>query len=284
MRTEADGFSIPDKPRPQVFDPGQLDNWRRYWKLRTELYPYTRAAAAAYRRNGMPIMRSLMLAYPDDPRATKREDEFMFGPDLLAAPVLEPGARRRTLYLPSGRWVDLWRSVRYRKGDGSLRLRRAAMRRGRRDVTLPAPLRQLPLLARAGTLLPMLPAEVDTLSPYGSRNRLVHLRDRRGRMELIAFPDRRSSARFLKHGKLRSRAKPGKWVLHIDDTRSRRWSVQAALGGLHDRWAPCRVTIDGRRLHAQAWSYRSRGRVLHATFNAGRGGRLVASARGCPDL
>jgi sulfoquinovosidase len=282
MRTEADGFAIPDKPRPQVFDPDQLDNWRRYAKLRTQLYPYIQAAAAAYRRNGMPIMRALMLRYPEDPRAADREDEFMFGPDLLAAPVLEPAARRRTLYLPSGRWVDLWRSVRYREADGSLRLRRAAMRRGGRDVTLPAPLRQLPLLARAGTLLPMLPPEVDTLAPYGDGKALVHLSDRRRRMELIAFPDRRSSARFLEHGTLRSKAKRGKWVLRIDDPRQRRWSLQAALGGLPDWRRPCRVTIDGGPLRGAAWSYRGRGRVLRASFEAGgRPTRLVASRRGC---
>lgn len=156
------------------------------------------------------------------------------------------------------------------------------MLRGGRDLTLPAPLRQLPLLARAGTLLPMLPADVDTLAPYGHGKGLVHLDDRRARMELIAFPDRRSSAHFLKRGRLRSVARRGRWVLRIRDTRPRRWSVQAALGGLRTRWTPCRIEFDGRRLPARDWSYRRHGRVLRASFIA-RGGAawLVASARGC---
>ena len=102
--------------------------WRRYAKLRTQLYPYLAAADDEYQRTGLPIMRHLALAYPDDPRATAREDEFLFGPDLLAAPVIEPGATRRALYLPRGNWVDLWRSVDYVDRDGSLRAAAARAR------------------------------------------------------------------------------------------------------------------------------------------------------------
>ena len=95
----------------------------------------------------------------------------MFGPDLLAAPVLEPGARGAPLDLPRGRWVDLWRSVRFRARGGGLALGRARMLAGGRGVTLPAPLDELPLLARAGALLPLLPPDVDTLAAYGDRAR-----------------------------------------------------------------------------------------------------------------
>jgi Glycosyl hydrolases family 31 len=48
---------------------------------------------------------------PGDPRAAASQSEFMFGPSLLAAPVIERGATTRRLYLPTGRWVDLWRSL-----------------------------------------------------------------------------------------------------------------------------------------------------------------------------
>ncbi len=114
MRTQADGIAVPEKPRPQVWDPDQIANWRRYTKLRTQLYPYVAAADAAYQASGMPIMRHLALRYPDDPVAAGHDDEFLFGPDLLAAPVVEPGATERAVYLPRGRWVDLWRSAQYR--------------------------------------------------------------------------------------------------------------------------------------------------------------------------
>ncbi|MEA2418620.1 MAG: hypothetical protein QOE60_826, partial [Thermoleophilaceae bacterium] len=147
MRTEANGIRIPDSARPQVWDPEIFSYWRRWARLRTQLYPYLAAADREYRRTGLPIMRHLVLAYPRDRRAAAREDEFLFGPSLLAAPVLEPGAKRRRLYLPRGRWVDLWRSV---SGGDGLSLGRARVLRGGQSVTLPAPLDELPLLARAG--------------------------------------------------------------------------------------------------------------------------------------
>src|SRR5215217_403858 len=194
MRTQANGIRIPDSPRPQVWDPEIATHWRRWAQLRTQLYPYLAAADGAYRRTGLPIMRHLALAYPDDRRAIAQEDEFLFGPSLLAAPVLEPGAERRRLYLPPGRWVDLWRSASY--GGGRLSLRRARVLRGGRSVNVPAPLDELPLLARAGTLLALLPPDVDTLAEYGNRSPATALDEAAGRRVLIAFPRGRSSARL----------------------------------------------------------------------------------------
>ncbi|HEX2416261.1 MAG TPA: TIM-barrel domain-containing protein, partial [Thermoleophilaceae bacterium] len=156
MRTQANGIRVPQSARPQVWDSEIQPVWRRWAKLRTQLYPYLAAADAQYRRSGLPIMRHLALAYPEDRRAGAVEDSFLFGPDLLAAPVLRPDTTRRALYLPRGLWVDVWRSARYRGSDGGLDLRRSRVLRGGRRVRVPAPLDELPLLARAGTLLPLL--------------------------------------------------------------------------------------------------------------------------------
>jgi len=87
MRTEADGFSLTASPRAQIFDKDVLPVWTRYARLRTQLFSYLAAAGREYDRSGLPILRHLALAYPGDPRATARDDEEMFGPDLLAAPV-----------------------------------------------------------------------------------------------------------------------------------------------------------------------------------------------------
>ena len=62
MRTERDGSALPAYERPQVDDSRQIGNWRRYSKLRTQLYPYVAAAAEEYQRTGMPIMRHLRIA------------------------------------------------------------------------------------------------------------------------------------------------------------------------------------------------------------------------------
>ena len=113
MRTQRNGVALPPRDRPQVTDPEQIDNWRRYTKLRTQLYPYISAAEQRYQRSGLPLMRHLLLAYPDDPQAAAVEDQFLFGPDILAAPVVDEGQTERPAYLPKGRWVDLWRSATY---------------------------------------------------------------------------------------------------------------------------------------------------------------------------
>jgi sulfoquinovosidase len=276
MRTQANGIRVPESVRPQVWDQGVQAHWRRWAKLRTQLYPYLAAADAVYRRTGMPLMRHLSLLYPGDRRAEGVEDAFLFGPDLLAAPVLRPGATRRTVYLPAGRWVDLWRSAAYRRAGGGVGLGRASLLRGGRSVTLPAPLAELPLLARAGTLLALLPPDVDTLASYGDRGAAVSLRERQGRRVLLAFPRGRSSARLEDGGSLRSAELRGAWGLAISSSRSRRWEIQASLGTLHRPFRPCRVSARGGRL--VRWRYDSRTRVLRATL---RGRRATLDVRAC---
>ena len=164
MRTQANGINIPAQPRAQIWDDEVLPHWRRWAKLRTQLYPYLAAADAEYRRSGLPIMRHLALAYPDDPSATAVEDAFLFGPDLLAAPVLDPGARERrcTCRAATG-WTCGARPATARATAASSFTARGCSPAGAR-VTVPAPLDELPLLARAGTLLSLLPADVDTLA------------------------------------------------------------------------------------------------------------------------
>lgn len=281
MRTQHNGFALPAKTRPQVYDDDQLPNWKRYAKLRTQLYPYLVAAAREYRRSGMPLMRHAVLAYPDDPTAVARDDQFLFGPDLLVAPVLAPGARTREVYLPAGPWIDLWRSAVYDSTSGGFVLGQAAALQGGRTVTLPAPLDELPLLVRVGAVLPLLPPDVDTLAPYGDPALgLVGLRDRRTRMALLAFPRGRTTAAFHRTERVRSIERPGVWELSLRAARRRTYAVQASLATLERPFAPCTVTWNGRRLPDTAWQYDTATRVLRVTFTGTRG-RLVARGAGC---
>ena len=221
----------------------------------------------------MPIMRHLALRYPGDPRAAAREDEFLFGPDLLAAPVLEPGAAAASA-LPAA------------PGAGSTSGARSRYRVGRRRAaaapaqgccaagaaaTLPAPLDELPLLARAGALLPLLPADVDTLVPFpgeaGGRRRPSRRPARHAR---AAARSRAGGARAGSStaARLRSIEGDGCWQLRISDTRPRRWRLQAGLGSLRAPFRPCRVSLEGRPLPGRVWSFRRRGSVLRVGFQA----------------
>ncbi|MDX6698778.1 MAG: hypothetical protein QOE65_2175 [Solirubrobacteraceae bacterium] len=282
MRTKASGLAVPSYRRPQVFDPEILPLWRRYTKLHTQLYPYILAADAHYRATGMPLMRHLGLVTPFDPRALAVDDELLFGPDLLAAPVLAPGATRRSVYVPVGTWVDWWRSVRYEPRDGSFGLRAPRLVRGRATHTLPAPLEELPLLARAGAVLPLLSADVDTLAPYGGRE-LVHLADREDRLTLLAFPRGRwrgtmFEGEALASAESRHIARRG-WTLRIDGARRRTYSIEASLATLRRPFVPCVVRAGTRALPRAQWSYDRATGVLRAQVSAVR---TSLSVRPCP--
>ena len=279
MRTQANGFSFQNDraERSQVWHPAVLPIWRRYAKLRTQLLPYLRAASRTYQRTGMPIARHLALAFPDDPEAVVQQEQFLFGPDILAAPVIEEGARERSLYVPRGKWIDLWRAAEFAEGRGALRLGRAKVLRGGRDATVPAPLDELPMLVRAGAILPMLPPDVDTLAGVGRAPGLVHLRERRSRRALYAFPRGRSHA-ALGGGRAVSREGDGRWTLRLRGP-GRRYKLQASLGTLRRPLRPCAVTLAGEPLSRRAWSYDAERRVLRARFRARR---ATLAVRGCP--
>jgi len=271
MRTEANGFNLGPNTRPQIFDPGILPVWRRYAKLRTQLYPYLLAADGEYRRTGLPLMRHLALVYPDDPTAAGQEDEFMFGPDLLAAPVHDPGQTKRGVYLPKGRWIDFWKAIAYRDSDGSLRLRKAKAMKGGRNVTVAAALDQLPLMVRAGAVLPLLPADTQTLAAYGSGS-TIGLDDVGRRLHLIAFPRGKSRSPFGQDGGLRSKELKHSWKLTLRRAGGYRISLDASLKTLKHRLRPCEVRLEGRPLKRKAWSvkkgalrvsFRAKGEVSH---------------------
>ena len=116
---------------------------RRYAELRYRLLPYTYTLAWQAHARGLPLMRPLVLNYPDDPRTWTLGHEFLWGDDLLVAPVTREGATAWPVYLPAGRLVRL--------------LDRRAATRARRASRSRAPLDRLPLLVRAGAILPLGP-------------------------------------------------------------------------------------------------------------------------------
>jgi alpha-D-xyloside xylohydrolase len=105
-----------------------------YVHLREDLRPYTRDVMMAAHTDGQPVLRGLFHDFPEDDRAWQIADQFMFGPDLLVAPVVQPGVRARVVYLPDGaQWTHLH--------DGSTFA-------GGQDVTVEAPLDVIPVFAR----------------------------------------------------------------------------------------------------------------------------------------
>jgi alpha-D-xyloside xylohydrolase len=86
-------------------------------RLRERLRPYIHRQMRAASALGLPPMRPLFVDFPGDPEAWRAEDQFLFGPDLLVAPVLEPGATEREVYLPAGRaWTEAATGARHAGG------------------------------------------------------------------------------------------------------------------------------------------------------------------------
>jgi alpha-glucosidase (family GH31 glycosyl hydrolase) len=269
MRTESEGFTAPQwsQPRAQIWDPSIEPVWRRYAKLRTQLYPYLAQAAARYEADGVPLMEALGLAYPQDPASWRGPARYLFGPSLLVAPVTAPGVRALQVPLPPGRWRSFWQSVSYRSADGSFHLRRAPALAGGGSVSAAAPLDQVPVFVRDGTLLALLPPDVATLAPYGRG--VVHLADRAGRLRLLAWPRGRTSTLAL-GTRLVSKLSRRQWSLSIGGRRPASLALEAQLA-----WRPRLVSFAGRRVSPRRWRYQHG--VLSVTVH-GRG-VLVASGR-----
>ncbi|HZZ58805.1 MAG TPA: TIM-barrel domain-containing protein [Opitutaceae bacterium] len=130
-------------PFPYDFGPQTEAIARHYLKLRYQLMPYIYSYAAEASRDGLPIVRALPLEYPSDPGAlAARGDEYLFGRDLLVAPVVTEDQTRRTVYFPPGRWFDWDYGYEYQGG---------------RTWTVAAPLTRIPVAVRAGAIIPLAP-------------------------------------------------------------------------------------------------------------------------------
>ncbi|HEY8151023.1 MAG TPA: alpha-xylosidase, partial [Vicinamibacteria bacterium] len=101
---------------PWEFSPGFLADYRRAAEMKYRLMPYVYAQAKDASERGLPMVRALFVEYPDDPGSWLVEDEYLFGSDILVAPLLETGMTGRAVYLPPGRWIDYQTAKTYAGG------------------------------------------------------------------------------------------------------------------------------------------------------------------------
>ena len=151
---------------PYAFDRATMDACREALDLRYHLLPYLYDLA----HEDMPILRPLVLEFPEDPMCRELTDQCMLGDRLLAAPVMTPGVAARAVYLPKGVWFDYYTGKRYSGG---------------RYVLAEAPLERMPLFAKAGAVLPVSvgkPQSVEdirevVLEVFPGNGRFVHYMD-----------------------------------------------------------------------------------------------------------
>jgi alpha-D-xyloside xylohydrolase len=131
------------RPQNEVWSYGKQAEpiLEKYLRLRYTLMPYIYSLAWRTHETGAPFMRGLFMDFGDDPKVADIGDEYMFGPALLVAPVVEQGMTTRQVYLPAGAdWYNFWTNEKLHGGQ---------------TVTVSAPIDTLPLFVRAGSILPM---------------------------------------------------------------------------------------------------------------------------------
>lgn len=232
---------------PWDFGEEALAIFRAFAELRVRLLPYLYGEAVEAVAAGQPLLRPLVLDYPDDPAAPLADLQYGLGRSLLVAPVCAPGGTR-TLYLPAGTWVDWW------TGE--------AVPGGRfQEVTVP--LERVPLYVRANSLLPM--AGSLELPPEEALNDLVldawlvpdaageaeatcrlhgggqvtgaAVRYRRGRVEVEVDPPGRAAVRLW----------PGGRRLRVDEVVVNGHAVPPSRLAAEDGRLPVAVLKEGRK-------------------------------------
>jgi alpha-glucosidase len=128
-----------------------LDLVREAIELRYRLLPYIYAAFLQAAETGAPVQRPLVFDHQYDATVRDIDDEYLFGPDLLVAPVIEAGQTARQVYLPAGDWYD-WHTD--------------ALVGGARFVLVDTPMERIPLYARGGAIIPMWPEAPPSTAGY----------------------------------------------------------------------------------------------------------------------
>lgn len=119
-----------------------LEIMKKYLFMRERLRPYIKEQMILTHEKGTPIMRPLFYDFSADEKTWDIDDAYMFGPDILVAPVIEEDACRRSVYLPAGaKWTNVWTKEEYEGGQ---------------FILVDAPLDQIPLFLKDGAKLPVM--------------------------------------------------------------------------------------------------------------------------------
>lgn len=108
----------------------------RYLFARENMRPYIKSLMEKAHTDGSPVMRTMFYQFPEDKKCWELTDQYMFGSDILVAPVTEAGIREREVYLPKGKWINAYTNE---------------VLEGEKTITAPAPLEVIPLFVREGS-------------------------------------------------------------------------------------------------------------------------------------
>ena len=189
-------------------DPSELRNaavepiTREYLHLRYRLLPYNYTLAREAHDTAIPMMRPLWLYYGSDAKAVEQGTEYLWGRDMLIAPVVEKGAVERSVYLPAGDWYDWWTNEKHAGGQSIVRK---------------VDLKTMPIFVRAGAIIPLDPVRQYTAEPVNEPSTIQVYAGANG--EFILYDDDGSSMEYAKG--------QGTWTRLTWDNGSRRLRIAA---------------------------------------------------------
>ena len=231
-----------DRPEPYHY-PAQEAIVRKFIRMRYEWLPYNYTLAYENSAYGMPLMRTLNFHGDNDDKDLYADvsDEYLWGEEVLVAPVMTQGARSRKVIFPAGTWID-WNNP-------------AKTFRGGTTATVAAPLNTLPLFVRAGAFIPQYPKKIENTSEYDPALLTVKYFPRKEWSNYQLFDDDRLSPTSLEDGEYQltnfSGSKQGNEIyVNIDSEGSYKGMPEVRMITLEivGAAAPKGVEIDGRKL------------------------------------
>ena len=126
-------------PEPWYYGEEAIRVFRKYMQLRYSLLPYIWNEAKVSVEESVPLIRTLVVEFPDDFSVSEIDDEYMFGSSVLIAPMFDE-SRGRYIYLPKGEWIDFWNRQKYNGGQW---------------IYQEVPVDYIPIFVRRGAAIPM---------------------------------------------------------------------------------------------------------------------------------
>ena len=242
-------------PEPFAFGPATEQGTKHYLQQRYRLMPYIYSHAWIASKTGMPIVRAMALEFPDDPRAAATPgDQYMFGSELLVAPVLYEGQSNRKVYFPKGTWIDWDMGYDYAGG---------------RDWVVAAPQNRIPVAVRAGAIIPMAPDMRNTSEkPWDPLTVEVFPS---GKSDFTMYHDDGRSFAYEAGDFTVTRFdcdEAGGGILFTLSESNKRYTPSRYRVKFHLRQKPVSVAVDGVSADKGAWTWDDDTRILTTEFAA----------------
>lgn len=244
-------------PEPYAYGIATEQGTRHYLQQRYRLLPYIYSHAWQASRTGLPIVRPLALEFSDDKQSVATPgDEYMFGSELLVAPVLFEGQSNRRVYVPPGTWTDWDYGYDYAGG---------------REWVVAAPQNRIPVLVRPGAIIPMAPDMRNTSEkPWDPLTVEVYPS---ALSEFTLYRDDGTTFAYVKGDFTTTRftcdARDERAVALTVEESNKLYAPSRYVARLHLRETPTAVAVDGRSLAAGQYAWDADTRVLAVSFPSG---------------